>query len=142
MGRPVLRRHIWGYSVCPCPIKKDAMLILNTQCVCFTVYVLFLPCYLFVCFLWFLPRSICSRLHDLYYCRFRLPQSQSLKWLTAQLGRNSTGTRSMIAVCYGYRIKLYRINIIRDMVMQLNFTYLPKTGHHSKHMVASQTSWL
>ena len=39
-----------------------------------------------------------------------------------------TGTRSMIAVCYGYRIKLYRINvvvvnIIRDMVMQLNFTY-------------------
>ena len=43
----------------------------------------------------------------------------------------------MIAVCYGYRIKLYRINvvvvvnIIRDMVMQLNFTYLPKTGQHS-----------
>ena len=31
-----------------------------------------------------------------------------------------TGTRSMIAVCYGYGIKLYRINrinIIRDMVM-------------------------
>ena len=26
--------------------------------------------------------------------------------------------------------------------MQLNFTYLPKTGQHSKHMVASQTSWL
>ena len=46
----------------------------------------------------------------------------------------------MIAVCYGYRIKLYRINIIRDMVMQLNFTYLPKTGQNSKHMVASQTS--
>ena len=36
----------------------------------------------------------------------------------------------------------YRINIIRDMVMQLNFTYLPKTGQYSKHMVASQTSWL
>ena len=53
-----------------------------------------------------------------------------------------TGTRSMIAVCYGYRIKLYIINIKRDMVMQLNFTYLPKTGQHSKHMVASQTSWL
>ena len=53
-----------------------------------------------------------------------------------------TGTRSMIAVCYGYRIKLKRINIIRDMVMQPNFTYLPKTGQHSKHMVASQTSWL
>ena len=53
-----------------------------------------------------------------------------------------TGTRLMIAVCYGYRIKLYRINIIRDMVMQLNFTYLPKTGQHSKHMVVSQTSWL
>ena len=53
-----------------------------------------------------------------------------------------TGTRSMIAVCYGYRIKLYRINIIRDMVMQLNFTYLPKTVQYSKHMVASQTSWL
>ena len=55
---------------------------------------------------------------------------------------STTGTRSMIAVCYGYRIKLYRINIIRDMVMQLNFTYLPKTGQHSKNMVASQTSWL
>ena len=54
----------------------------------------------------------------------------------------TTGTRSIIAVCYGYRIKLYRINIIRDMVMQLNFTYLPKTGQHSKHIVASQTSWL
>ena len=37
---------------------------------------------------------------------------------------------------------IYMINIIRDMVMQLNFTYLPKTGQHSKHMVASQTSWL
>ena len=33
-------------------------------------------------------------------------------------------------------------NIIRDMVMQLNFIYLPKTGQHSKDMVASQTSWL
>ena len=54
----------------------------------------------------------------------------------------TTGTRSMIAVCYGYRIKLYRSNIIRDMVMQLNFTYLPKTGQHLKHMVVSQTSWL
>ena len=47
-----------------------------------------------------------------------------------------TGTRSMIAVCYCYRIKLYRINIIRDMVMQLNFTHLPKTGQYSNHMVA------
>ena len=53
-----------------------------------------------------------------------------------------TGVRSMIAICYRYRIKLYRINIIRDMVMQLNFTHLPKTGQYSKHMVASQTSWL
>ena len=49
---------------------------------------------------------------------------------------------SVIAVCYSYRIKLYRINIIRDMVMQLNVTHLPKTGQYSKHMVASQTSWL
>ena len=46
------------------------------------------------------------------------------------------------AHCYCYRIKLYRINIIRDMVMQLNFTHLPKTGQYSNHMVASQTSWL
>ena len=53
-----------------------------------------------------------------------------------------TGTRTMIAVCNGYRIKLYRINIIRGMVMQLNFTYLPKTGQHSKYMVVSSTSWL
>ena len=22
MGRRVLRRYIWGYSVCPCPIKR------------------------------------------------------------------------------------------------------------------------
>ena len=27
MGRRVLRRHIWGCSVCLCPIKKDARLI-------------------------------------------------------------------------------------------------------------------
>ena len=38
--------------------------------------------------------------------------------------------------------KLYIINIIRDIVMQLNFTHLPKTRQYSKHMVASQTSWL
>ena len=54
------------------------------------------------------------------------------------LQRISTGTRSMIAVCYCFRIKLYRINIIRDMVMQLNFTHLPKTEQYSKHTVASQ----
>ena len=48
----------------------------------------------------------------------------------------STGTLSMIAVCYGYRIKLYRIDIIRDMIMQLNFTYL------QKKLDSIQNTWL
>ena len=26
MGRRILPRHIWGYSVCLCPIKKDVRL--------------------------------------------------------------------------------------------------------------------
>ena len=32
---------------------------------------------------------------------------------------------------------VYRMSTKRDMVMQLNFTYLPKFVWHSKNMVAS-----
>ena len=42
--------------------------------------------------------------------------------MTTSVGLISTGTRSMIAVCY--RIKLYRINIIRDFLylFYINFS--------------------
>ena len=77
-----------------------------------------------------------------FLCPAKTDQSASDQFDQSLLSTLGTGTQSMIAVCNGYRIKLCRINLIRDMVMQLNFTHLPKTEQHSKHMLASQTSWL
>ena len=53
-----------------------------------------------------------------------------------------TGTRAMIFYMNDKRLlkfhdEFMRMTIKRDMVMQLNFTHLPKSVHHLKHIVAS-----